>query len=719
VARVYARWKRRGETRPLTHHEMEIVGALGFWLLTVRMMIYASRPAATAAGAGDRPLTKLIKLFAERSVQTMFAELYEPPQAIDPTTATLHRVGTTSFILRCESRQTKQNPKKIVYALKCRLFPYTGNRELAEATKRYAVTYGHADNPYVVHPYESQAKWILMDFIDGQSLDQLISAAKPPGSMRHLDLGLLRTYGIPLLDALTSISLQREESREAMRHLNLAPAHVMVRSTTLNQEGSAPRIALISFGPNHGLRLVAEAALDAATVTRYKAPELLHAELAAPPTGLEDMYSLGQILVDLSIHFRTEAGYIPKELYMDAPLLGRFVEDLLDRDPDKRLLLLPAAQRTFGTSSFDPSGVYKELRERLSHGLAAHEVLATVAPTLKSQHPTLQTAGLQWLESTVANIWDSISSVLEFEPIKRPLQFRKVARGGDAGTRQEFGYFFDWALACMFGWAIVWILTSAYILNETLHGTLLPALSEVIQPGFPPVSWDSIVRHYEALTSGRVTGLDNLPGRLVALTFGLAATRYYLEILGMLSVRGVRSAKSRQVVEWSMRLNALWFAPIVLVGNLFFVRHWLLFSAAALVPVCANNYLCWRLATQLVDQGRSEFSTVRNSDVGQSISAYAEWWKLMVMYGGMLIVIGALTEVGLARDIWVYAVVVIAVNMLKLYRSNCGKLAPALRAALSHAFVTGERLDALERRRTMRLTAAGLVGPPRLATAGR
>lgn len=708
VTRAYLRWKRRGTTRALSNHELDVVGALGFWLMTMRMMIYSTRPAATQAGRLARQLDKLVELFDEPAKE-IFAHLYELPRVIDPKTVRLHRLGTSSFILKGESRQTRRNPKVIVYALKCRLFPYTENRALAEETKRYATTYRDEKNPYLVYPYESHPKWVLMDFVDGQSLDQLISTDKSPATLMHLDLARLRAYGVPLLDALASVPFE---------HLDLAPAHIMVpKSAGEHGDGSPARIVLINFGPNHGLRLVAGATLDAATVTRYVAPELLNAELAAPTTGLEDVYSLGQILVDLSIHFRTEAGYIPKELYMDAPLLGRFVEDLLDRDPDKRLLLLRTAEAR-GLNSSERLDVYRELRERLFRGLAAHEVLSTVAPTLAPEPPDIKAGALARVASAIADASDTIYSVLEFEPIKRPLQFRKVAREGDPGTRREFGYFFDWALACTFGWAIVWILTSAYVLNETLHGTLIPALPEVVQPGFPPVSWDAIVRHYATLGSSGLTGLENLPGRLVALTFGLAGTRYYLEIFGMLSVRGILSAKSRQIVEWSMRLSALWFAPLVILGNLFFVRHWLLFSAVALIPVCTNNYLCWRLASQLVKQGRTEFSTVRNSEVGQSISAYSEWWKLMAMYGGMLVVIGLLTEVGLAHDIWVYAVVVIAVNMLKLYRSNCGKLAPALRAALSHAFVTGERLDALDSRRVNRMTATGLVGTPQLATAG-
>jgi hypothetical protein len=314
------------------------------------------------------------------------------------------------------------------------------------------------------------------------------------------------------------------------------------------------------------------------------------------------------------------------------------------------------------------------------------------------------------LGAGIARIWDSVSLLVDLEAIRRPRQFWKVAHEGNAGTQREFGYFFDWALACTVGWAIVWILSGAYLLSETLRGPLLPSVAEVVQPGFPPLSWDAIVHHYAALGAADMNTLGNLPGRLVALTFGVTGTRYYLEIFGMLSVRTLRPTRLRQLTEWSMRLSAVWFVPLVILGNVFFVRHWLIFSAAALVPVCINNYLCWRLASELVKGGHEQFSTVRNSDVVQSIANYSEWWKLMLMYSGMLVIIGALTETGLAHDIWVYAVVVIAVNMLKLYRSNCGKLAPALRASLSHAFVTGERLDALHHRLVEERTAMGLVG---------
>jgi hypothetical protein len=50
------------------------------------------------------------------------------------------------------------------------------------------------------------------------------------------------------------------------------------------------------------------------------------------------------------------------------------------------------------------------------------------------------------------------------------------------------------------------------------------------------------------------------------------------------------------------------------------------------------------------------------------------------------------------KDLVLYAVLAIAVNMLGLYRGNCGKKAPGLRAALARAWATGERLEALHRR---------------------
>ena len=67
------------------------------------------------------------------------------------------------------------------------------------------------------------------------------------------------------------------------------------------------------------------------------------------------------------------------------------------------------------------------------------------------------------------------------------------------------------------------------------------------------------------------------------------------------------------------------------------------------------------------------------------------WGELMLWYSLGLCAIGVMLRVGVASDVWVYAGAVVAVNLLKLYKSNCTALAPYARGNLS-------RFEAMSRR---------------------
>jgi hypothetical protein len=228
----------------------------------------------------------------------------------------------------------------------------------------------------------------------------------------------------------------------------------------------------------------------------------------------------------------------------------------------------------------------------------------------------------------------------------------------------------------------------------------------------------NLVHRYQELRSLPVQRWEDLLATLVFLTVGLVAARYYLEIFSSLTVRRLPRTLETTVVEALMRLCALWVGPIVLIANLFVGRHWGIFGWV-MALIVANNYACWRLADRLVREGEREFSTMKRSDLRHSIQVYAEWWKLMFAYAVVVTFLGILVEAGLAHDLVIYSFVLMAVNMLSLYRSNCGKKAPGLRASLSRAYVGGERLHALTRRRAAGTDArqSGAVPAPAPAPA--
>jgi hypothetical protein len=142
---------------------------------------------------------------------------------------------------------------------------------------------------------------------------------------------------------------------------------------------------------------------------------------------------------------------------------------------------------------------------------------------------------------------------------------------------------------------------------------------------------------------------------------------------------------------------ALGYGPALVALSVWLLPDWMLVTAALMLWIVLDNYLSCELATRLARRGERAFSTIRDSDLLENLDKFSEWWTLMLAYAVVLIAIAALVRLGLAHDVWVYALVVIALNMVKLYRSNCGKLAPGVRASLRRALVTGERLEALDR----------------------
>jgi hypothetical protein len=685
---TYRRLRHRLRATVPDQRQSEMLGALGFCLLTERMLAntFGVEGAASSQVDWDRRQRELNIRFEQPGVKDAFARLYDFPHELDLGSATIHRLGTTSFLLRCRSKSIDAAGPS---ALKCLLYPYMRLGAVVEATKRYADTYKSADpstTRHMVRVYRSTAQWVWMEFITGRTLSEALRAEalldeSPPTGLRS---DRLRRYGLPVLQALHDVPSS---------HLDLSPSNIMVRDTgdTESQQMNAD-IVLIDFGENHLLTQNVASGRISSETARYVAPELLESRSRGGSTGYEDVYSVGQILLELAGYDEADGGYIPTRLYKDTPLIGRLIEDLLDREPGNRLLL-SGLDLTPPIEGDRRETMYADLRRRLTQALTAHNVMAKVTPTLAPK----DRAGSGW----VGRSWAALSSlatslVLIFGTVAKPLQFRKIMKQGDeVGT--EYGVFFRWAMACSTTSAIGLFLIIAQLRNATQRVGFVPGLSTVLHGTPPFVDPSALLHHYAPLPRGFPPGWDVLPALLVALTFAVTATRYYLEIFSMLTVRRMRLTIGRRIVELLTRMMSL--GTILVVPATIFLRNqWLIFWGAAMLFIVANNLANWALASSLVARGSAEFSTIRKSDLADSVDTYAEWWKLMLYYGAFLCALGVLVDLGVLKDLVLYAVLAIAVNMLGLYRGNCGKKAPGLRAALSRAWATGERLEALHRR---------------------
>jgi protein kinase-like protein len=690
LASAYERRRERASPGSPTEQEAKIAGLLGFCLLTERMLACTLGMPSTAGRQGwNEWQRELNSRFVEPGVRGVFASLYGfPGRDLELASATVHRLGTTSFILKCRSRSVDAAGPS---ALKCLLYPYAGMRTITDATSSYATAYGAAApkrNRRMVRVYRSTKLWVWMEFIEGQTLDEALGAdrARVESRTRGLRSDLLRWYGLPLLEALAEVEAD---------HLDLSPSNIMVRAAPRSgPRPSGADIVLIDFGQNYLLTHDVGPGRVSAETARYIAPELLESRARGRASGLEDVYSAGQILLELAGYDGSEGGFIPTPLYMDTPFVGRLIEDMLDRDPGRRLLLsrLDATSPVGGDRRRE---LFADLHLRLTQALGAHDVMAGMTPSLALQ----ETAGSGWLGRIRATAGElSASFLLMVDTVGKPLQFRRVMKQGDE-IGAQFGTFFRWAMICSLAWAICWYAVLKGIHDATQQVALYPDLETVVHAAPPFLDVGAIVRHYAPLPWAWPAGWSALPTLLVALTFGVTCSRYYLEIFSMLTVRRMPSTIGRLSTETLMRSTAIGAALVVPCLALF-SGHWLLFWGVAMLVIVANNFANYQLARALVARGNRLFSTVRESDLTQTIEAFAEWYKLMLYYALVLIGLEAIHDLGLSRDIVLITLFVMVGNMLILYRGNCGRKAPGLRAALARAYATGERLESLRRRGT-------------------
>jgi eukaryotic-like serine/threonine-protein kinase len=219
-------------------------------------------------------------------------------------------------------------------------------RTRRERTLREARATARIDHPHVVRIYdvvdEGERLWIVMELVDGRSLERLLFEDGP------LDVRETARIGLELVDALGQVHAQ------GVLHRDIKPANVLVRRT------GGRRVVLTDFG--------IAAIQDAEALTMagmlvgspdYMAPERVSGRPQGPPS---DLWSLGATLCAAlggrSPFSRTTTLatlhavlYEEPELPATAGDLHDVLAALLEKDPDVRpgLPELTAALHTIAT----------------------------------------------------------------------------------------------------------------------------------------------------------------------------------------------------------------------------------------------------------------------------------------------------------------------------------------------------------------------------------
>ncbi|MBM7785061.1 serine/threonine-protein kinase [Tenggerimyces flavus] len=661
-------------------------GFAGLLLLTLLALRHSERQRSPWADEGpDHDCTLLCeRLVKDPDVQDALRELYAPAEpnaewdAIKVRSLTFHRHGTTSFLLRGMPTERRAGELKPL-ALKCIVYPFLRIPTIARATKGYATTYElplDVEADHLVGVWASSDSWLLMDFIDGQTLAELLAAqANGPANVgkARLDLARLRTIGDELFSALADL-----EACE-LEHGDLSPSNILV----VEVEGTR-RLRLVDLGVNflYLHNLPGRDGADAA----YVAPEIRalsrqvdpgaaveeRSRTHGKPSG--DLYSLGQLLILLGCGRLSSDGTVPDVFYAEAPLLARFIEDLIDRDPARRLLIFRPSDST-----------YESLRQDF-----LEELDAVAAAKSEGANPH----GVSWWRG-MADLFTPLSGALG-----RQLRLwrKRRSQGLWRDPTRSFGVrrLLVWSTLATLTWGLcsvlvlMWTYRSAGLSWDNLIVVALQRLSGAAPDVFP------IIDQLRAPGYAIPEGIAPVALGILALSMTLVGVKYYQSLFASVTPWPLRWGSSAlswygMVAEVAMRVPAFALSLLTLAGLLVQPRLWLLLTAIGMTVVTAINWLTSSFALTVLAKARADgLSTVPAQVPG--LALFASWIPGNLLYAVILWAVGILLYLGVLRDAMFYVVVITFLNVVQLYLVKCGRQGPPIRAGLARASVTAERL---------------------------
>ena len=571
---------------------------------------------------------------AKSAVDQYAKEVWEE---LDPSTFKYLKAGTTSVIIKCQKKAQYLPASKPSLALKCVLYPWNLVPTIARDTARYAQMYASA-GAVVVPAEASTSRWVLMPFQSGETLAEHLDKFYDGNPSIELRIRKAEEIALALTTTLGTLANDKDVDGQQLagQHLDLSPSNVLVTKDHTASERWA--FQFIDLGINHlYTRQIGIADHDDSV---YVAPEVKNRGRSAT----SDVYSLAVILIRVLTGTASREGHVPDEVYEMSPALGRLLDDCLDEDARKRLLLYEDDQhfnyRVFG------------------------EQLALTFALVKREPEASDSAITRW--------WGRFGPASN-EPwslLKQLVQLHNWP-GASGAERQTLYLAISSGLAAAAWW---------YIFAK------------------------SALFHFDALVTGTWMGLPKgikLAAAIIVFCQGLTASKFYQTILARLTVRGVPDPLSIPT-EVCMRIMAVVALPTAILALGPNPEWWAWLCAGGALMVALTNFLTLKLAQRLSVLGRDEqFSTVP-SQLRQIPGGYEQWWWTMLLYALVIAVIAAGLQRGFLNDLPAYVFGLALISVGIHYVSKCVIAGPAVRGGLARAFTTGERLQRLHEQKRSR-----------------
>jgi serine/threonine protein kinase len=664
---------------------------------------------------------------------------------IEPESLSFHRHGTTSIIVkgRIGVRDT--------FALKLILFPFLRFPSIARQTREYHARYNPDDlaTGYMVDVWASTERWILMDFVDGISLFELLprrqlvaeKLAHPELSFSQIlraRLGRQPTEsqrgGAPgavdpaslSLDELLRLGDAREEPAPGRRHA----AGEKISLHWIESLGSALLDALVGVQ-----RYVAVRAGEAAKrkpsreAAEGSLPPGVHGDLTPSNILVTDAPGLTFTLIDFGRNYLyTQA--IPGQAYWDASYLAPEIKKEDGPAEKADLYSLGKLLITFGLQGGRPGDIIPDAfyartpfiarfledlvqddpAQRLTifadHGgesgrQSSYAALRTFFTEELDAVKAAEKEGLKLGEDSYLAVLLDLLKPMSGAPARQWRLWRK-RRNQEHYRRREQGTYTRW----LFMWSSV----------AAIAGTI--TFAAVVTWFLRDAGWswgDRAIEAVQKLTGGnpnRFPVIDDLrmpgyhvpdlaanwPARLVGFSYVLIGARYYQSLFASLTPllgrrRGLSGWRAL-LAEFFMRAETVTAMVLVLAATLFDARWWPIASAIGQTMSLFCNWAVVSFATKALAEARGHgISTVAQDDHAiTGLDSFHEWVPSSLFYAAVVWLIGSLIYIQVLHDIPIYAISVAAVNIFLFYMIKCGIGAPTIRVAIARACLAAERV---------------------------
>lgn len=480
------------------------------------------------------------------------------------------------------------------------------------------------------------------------------------------------TMGNALFNAMSDLinlsSSATNTTDTPRQHCDLTPSNIIVNNSR------DLSVTLIDLGRNYFYTqsITGRGSSDSGFV----APEIREGE---PPDRLSDVYSVGQLLQYVGYRGVTPGEMVFDGYYDRTSLVARFLEDLIQEVPERRLAVFCSARSPDGVDYTKLKAIHNaEVKtvmaaDRDGHGLVGNSAWEILNDLI---HPWSRAVKRQW----------------------KLLRERKAIQP-QAMDGRFYGY-----TRWLFLWSTLATVAGALILGCVIFWFFRdqgwpygPETIELGQKATGNVNRIPIIDSWR-VAGYRVPDKSNWPARLVGISYILTGAKYYQGLFsGLMPLQGRRSgfAGWRAIsTEAMMRLQTITAAVLVATTVFLQARFWPIASAIGQTIIVFCNFIVWSFAARSIKEASNAGISTAGSPTSRivGLEAFYEWIPSSAFYAAMVWAIGILIYVGVLHDIAVYAVGVAAINLCLFYTIKCGKGGRDIRIGLARGCIAAERL---------------------------